>query len=93
MATLCKSCARPFASMYGRKYCSDECRRAKAPAVYRFISPDGRSYVGAVFDCRKRANNGIARSNPRLKAAFKQYPPETFTFEVLERLPRGCLDR
>jgi hypothetical protein len=31
----------------------------------------------------------VARSNARLKAAFKQYPPETFTFEVLEQLPRG----
>jgi hypothetical protein len=28
----------------------------RAPAVYRFISPDGRSYVGSVNDHRKRAD-------------------------------------
>jgi hypothetical protein len=61
-----------------------------APAVYRFVCPDGRSYVGSVSDCRKREARGIARSNPWLKAAFERYPPDTFTYEILERLPRGC---
>jgi predicted DNA-binding transcriptional regulator AlpA len=39
-------------------------------------------------DCRKRG--GINRSNARLREAFALYPPETWTFEVLERLPPGC---
>jgi hypothetical protein len=59
-----------------------------SPAVYRFICPDGRSYVGAVGDCRKRG--GIQRSNVRLLAAFELHPPKTWTYEVLERLTPGC---
>jgi hypothetical protein len=87
----CKACGQGFIS-YGRPvYCSDECRHgARAPAIYRFICPDGRSYVGGVKDYRHRADNGIARFNLRLDAAFAQYPPETWTFEVLERLSPGC---
>jgi hypothetical protein len=73
----------------GRTYCPrSECRRIRFPAVYRFVCPDGRSYVGAVCDSRKRG--GIQRSNPRLLAAFELHPPETWIFEVLERLPPGC---
>jgi hypothetical protein len=64
-----------------------------APAVYRFVSPDGRSYVGSVSDYRNRAANGIYRSNERLEAAFEQYPPESFVFEILERLSPGCSER
>lgn len=59
-----------------------------APAVYRFICPDGRSYVGSVRNGHSRTR--IARSNSRLASAFKQYPLERWTYEVLERLPRGC---
>jgi hypothetical protein len=62
----------------------------KAPAVYRFVCPDGRSYVGAATDIRKRDVHGIARTNPWLKMAFERYPPDTFTYEILERLPPGC---
>lgn len=64
----------------------------KAPVVYRFIcpNPDGRSYVGGVSDGRKRPDIGIARSNSRLEEAFAQYPPETWTYEVLEQLPSDC---
>jgi hypothetical protein len=61
-----------------------------APGVYRFICPDGRSYVGAVKNCRKRAKKGIARLNHRLAAAFEQYPPKDWTFEILEWLKPGC---
>jgi hypothetical protein len=88
----CMTCRQSFRSRHsGRWYCSEECRTtSKAPAVYRFICPDGRSYVGSVRDCRKRANNGIQRSNSQLLAAFELHPPETWTFEVLERLPHGC---
>lgn len=90
---VCKTCKRRFeASYWLERYCSSKCERAtyKAPAVYRFICPDGRSYVGAVRDCRKRAEKGIARSNPWLEAAFKKYPPESWTYEILERLRPGC---
>lgn len=71
------SCYQEFDLHHGRKYCSWECgvTRARAPAVYRFVSPDGRSYVGSVKDCRTRAKSGIRRSNSRLKAAYEQYPP------------------
>jgi len=55
--------------------------------VYRFIAPDGRSYVGAVRDGRNRAKHGIARTNQRLEEAFRQYPPETFRSEILEEVP------
>jgi hypothetical protein len=87
----CNACGQLFESYRGKKYCSPECRgSARAPAVYRFISPDGRSYVGSVKDCRKRGDEGIRRTNSRLLAAFEKYPPETFIYEVLERLPRRC---
>jgi hypothetical protein len=66
--------------------------RIKAPVVYRFIcpDPDGRSYVGSVSNGRKRPDIGIARSNSRLEEAFAQYPPEAWTYEVLEQLPSDC---
>jgi len=88
---ICKTCHRSFeASHRGRRFCSWQCAKYKAPAVYRFICPDGRSYVGAVADIRKRFDRGIARSNPWLDAAFKLHPPETWTYEILERLPPSC---
>jgi hypothetical protein len=88
---VCVNCQQSFQPVHGNcKYCSDECRLAKAPAVYRFVCPDGRSYVGAVADIRKREIYGIHRSNPWLEAAFERYPPDTFTYEILERLPPGC---
>ena len=90
----CKACGRIFGPYHGAIYCSPECRNsAKAPAVYRFICPDGRSYVGAVKDCRKRGEKGIQRSNGRLLTAFKKHPLKTFIYEVLERLPRGCSEQ
>jgi hypothetical protein len=91
----CKTCQQPFTSSDGRRvYCDrPDCRRTKAPVVYRFVCPDGRSYVGAASDCRNRANHGVARSNTRLLAAYEQYPPETWTYEILERLVPGCSER
>ena len=62
-----------------------------APAVYRYICPDGRSYVGSVADHRKRSRYPIKRKNERLAEAFKTHPPQTWTFELLEELPPGCL--
>jgi hypothetical protein len=90
---VCKVCGRSFEASPRRRICSPECRNGRAPAVYRFVCPDGRSYVGAVGDSRNRAKQKIARSNSRLLTAFEQYPPETWTYEVLERLPLGCSKR
>jgi hypothetical protein len=91
MKRLCKACKQQFEYSYDRlQFCSPECRTMRAPAVYRFICPDGRSYVGGVKDCRKRANKGIQRRNTRLLSAFEKHPPETFVYEVLEYLPPGC---
>jgi hypothetical protein len=73
-----------------RMYCSKECERRPFPAVYRFVSPDGRSYVGSQGNIRNRDKRGIARANPRLMAAFEKHPPETWTYEILERLPAAC---
>jgi hypothetical protein len=64
--------------------------RNPAPAVYRFICPDGRSYIGSAGDYHQRSNSRIQRKNPRLLAAYEQHPPETWTFEILERLTPGC---
>ena len=85
----CKTCGQLFTPRIGRKYCPrPECRQRRFPAVYRFVSPDGRSYVGAISDYPKRGD--IRRSNPRLLVAFELHSPETWVFEVLERLPPGC---
>jgi hypothetical protein len=64
----------------GRNDPRSECRRIRFPTIYRFVCPDGRSYVGAVGDSRKRG--GIQRSNARLLAAFELHPPETPTAET-----------
>jgi hypothetical protein len=64
-------------------------RAPAVPAVYRYICPDGRSYVGAVLDIEQRKKFGFLRTNARLKKAFLKYPPETFRFEVLEILEWG----
>jgi hypothetical protein len=87
----CKTCWRSFTSKCGRIYCDrPDCRRTVAPGVYRFVCLDGRAYVGSSVNVLKRGDKGIGRKNPRLLAAFEQYPPETFTYEVLERLVPGC---
>src|SRR5262249_54391981 len=67
-----------------RKHCC-ECRWQTA--VYRFVCPDGRSYVGSTHDLRTRAVKGLLRSNRRIKEVIEKYPPETWRFEVLELLP------
>jgi hypothetical protein len=93
----CRACQKSFTpcgrGRHVRLYCSDECRRVPAPAVYRFVCPDSRSYVGSVSDIRRREVHGIARSNPWLKAAFERYPPDTFAYEILERFPPGCSEQ
>jgi hypothetical protein len=87
----CATCCRSFAADHWlQKYCSQRCAVAKAPVVYRYICPDGRSYVGAVANEQYRFQNGIQRNNPLLREAFTQYPSETWTYEILERLRPGC---
>jgi predicted DNA-binding transcriptional regulator AlpA len=61
------------------------------PAVYRFICPDGRSYVGSRIDCRRRQTEGILPSNKLLREAIAKYPPRTWVYQVLECWPsNGC---
>jgi hypothetical protein len=60
-------------------------------AVYRFICPDGRSYVGSRANCSRRERQGIQPSNKRLRAALVIYPAETWTFEILQMLPVRCV--
>jgi hypothetical protein len=80
----CCSCGASIPRHGGRKYCAECCHQA---AVYRFICPDGRSYVGSTHNLRARAVKGLLRSNRRIKAVIQKHPPETWRFEVLERLP------
>lgn len=65
----------------------------RAPGVYRFICPDGRSYIGSASDCRRRDQSGLARSNSRLREAFEQWPPEQWRYVLLQRLPPACSRR
>ena len=77
----CPSCRKLVPAYKNRIFCSALCKVRRAPVVYRFVCPDGRSYVAAAGDISNRNDKGIQRSNRRLEAAFKQYPPETWTFE------------
>src|SRR5262245_30350592 len=86
----CKTCGRTFTRRKRSLHCSKQCAQPKKPVVYRYVCPDGRSYVGAVLDSRHRFDNGIQRSNPRLEAAYEQHPPESFTCEILATLTPGC---
>ena len=71
-------------------YCSPQCLVAKVPGVYRFVCPDGRSYVGSRLNVTKRERAGIRAQNSRLAKTLKKYPPHTWRFEILERLRPGC---
>ena len=82
-----RPCKIPFVRAW-RQYCSDECRVARSPAVYRFICPDGRSYVGSA-----RREEGIQASNAWLRAALEQHPAHLWTYEVMQELRPGCLER
>jgi hypothetical protein len=88
---LCPVCDRLFTMpMLRSVYCSAECYRLRAPAVYRFVCPDGRSYVGSRIDWPTRKHKGITATNSRLAEALAQYPAETWTFEILQTLPASC---
>lgn len=55
--------------------------------MYRFVCPDGRSYIGSRKNIRGRERQGIGcYATPRLLEAFEQHPPETWKFEILEML-------
>jgi hypothetical protein len=89
----CAACGRPIAGAdrgWRRHYCSRECKRRPAPAVFRFVCPDGRSYIGCVADVRERSKHGPTYATAQITDALRQYPPKQWTFEVLERLPPGC---
>jgi hypothetical protein len=64
-------------------------KEVEAPVVYRFVAPDGRSYVGSVRCGQKRAV-ALARSNARIRTALKDYPAATWFYEVLESFAPGC---
>jgi hypothetical protein len=86
---ICRACGAQFAPRTRLlRYC-DECRKI-SNAVYRFICPDGRSYVGSTQDLKVRKSIGLSRSNRRIKVAIEKYPPETWVFELLEPLPHRC---
>lgn len=92
----CLACGKPLPVGQGRKYCGPvSCapRKRPAPAVYRYVAPDGRSYVGSISDVRVRDRAGLARSNEWIDKALATYPLETWRFEILERLPVGGMTR
>src|SRR4051794_12427100 len=69
-------------------------RNAAVPVIYRYICPDGRSYVGhANADYARNRSDGLRRVNARLSKAFVTHPAQTWTYEVLEELPVGCSKR
>ena len=90
----CAACGKflPAGSHSRRMFCPEKCepRKRPAPAVYRFVAPDGRCYVGSVSDISKRNQRGLERSNPWIDEALLTYPSETWVYEVLENLPPGC---
>src|SRR5262249_37143998 len=92
-ATCCATCGRRLSPIChgNQRYCSAHCQIYKAPAVYRYVCPDGRSYVGSTHDHEVRLHAGIERSNPRLTSALTKYPAETWTFELLQLLPPGSV--
>lgn len=56
--------------------------------IYRYISPNGKSYIGQTTNERKRKicfNNKKYYSGSRLDNAIKKYGAENFTYEVLYR--------
>lgn len=79
--------AMNFSRAIGVKYIVRRTVFRASPAVYRFVCPDGRSYVGSAKNIEKRPHAAVDRENPRLLKAFKKYPPETWRFEILETLP------
>jgi len=44
------------------------------------------------LDIRGRERAGIRPQNTRLQQALKKYPPATWRFEILEKLPPACAE-
>jgi hypothetical protein len=85
---ICRACNHQFRTkQHNREYCNKHRRAPSVPSVYRFVCPDGRSYVGSVSDGLIRDREGVGRRNGLLDEAFEKYPPDTWIFEVLEWLP------
>ena len=90
---ICRACGSEFFWVNSNQvYWSEVCRRVPAPAVYRFIAPDGRSYVGSRANWLAPKRDGITPTNSRLVEALAEYPADTWTFEVLQILPGRCLE-
>jgi hypothetical protein len=84
-SAICRACGERFSPRsFTQRYC-DPCN---SDVVYRFIAPDGRSYVGSTW-CSGLRQPTLSRSNSRIKTASEKYPPETWSFELLERVPVG----
>ena len=77
----CLACGEPLppGSHGRRKFCPEKCdhKRRPAPAIYRFVCPDGRSYVGSAADIRTRNRSGLSRSNRWIDKAIATYPLAT----------------
>jgi hypothetical protein len=90
----CVACGEPLppGSNARRVYCPEICdhRRRPAPAIYRFVCPDGRCYVGHTGNHHIRDRHGLSCSNSWIAETIATHPLETWTFEVLEDLPPGC---
>jgi hypothetical protein len=88
----CKVCSTVFYGNFSGRYCSDLCQwdmTERGSGVYCFRCPDGRVYVGSRVDIRVRKKMGIAwNPNRRVSEALKTYPAETWTFAILEMVPR-----
>lgn len=93
----CAACGEPLpaGSHASRKFCAERCdhRKRPAPAVYRYVAPDGRCYVGSVSDIRTRDRRGLSRSNSWIDEAPQKFPAKLWRFEVLKKLPPGCSER
>jgi predicted DNA-binding transcriptional regulator AlpA len=88
----CVHCGEEFEPRsHNQVYCPRRCRgEQQLSAVYRFVCPDGRSYVGSRIDCRgKEETGGVDRLNSRLSEALKLYPRDTWRFEIIEILDRS----
>jgi hypothetical protein len=93
----CRSCGKPFVPRHHLAWYCQKRDCGGHPAVYRFVCPDGKSYVGSRQRIRNRKKEWKVTHrgwgpgpNQRVRAAFARYPPDTWSFEILEWLPKEC---
>lgn len=63
--------------------------------VYRYIAPDGRSYIGKTGlqqGARAQHNGAGYKSCPRFWAAIQKHGWEKFTYQVLAEIPKTTPD-